>query len=332
MRLLLTSTLLLAGCGSSWDIRKGDSLVIGCAESFFYADSDADGWGDPTSEPALLCEADVEAGLTASNGRDCDDANEAITGKIGPACPIQMVPGLDGADPAHAGVLFDQKEFAFLYGADTLVTANAEAATNCTLWGKAPALDPEGALAGTLATFGSQPELAAVLDAVKAEVDANGSGVYAGFVGIHWDGANHYTGAWSFVDDSDDALIETGLNWCNGEPMPADFFPLLNGGDASNPGEPGHVDAINALLPDLRLALVLEESGDWCLGLPEDAIPDAMYAELQAGTADLNDPYVAELARYTSSDAHMVCGRPKPNPADYVHFSDSGEETGTGTE
>ena len=168
----------------------------------------------------------------------------------------------------------------------------------------------------TLATFASQAELDAVLASLTASVDA-GTGVYAGFVGIHWDGPDALTGAWSWVDDSDDGLITSDLDWCDVEPVPNDFFPLLN------PADPGHVDAIAEQLPGLRLALVYREGDggmEWCLGLPWQAIPSDIYDEILAGTENLADPFVADVSRYGNSDAHLVCRRPQPDPVNYIHY------------
>ena len=139
-------------------------------------------------------------------------------------------------------------------------------------------------------------------------------------MGIEWDGPAVDNGQWSWVDDSDDATITQAFSWCDGvEPSPVDFFPLLN------PLDPDHVPAMNQQLGELRLAYVRQEDGSWCLGLPFHAIPDATWAELQAGTADMSDPFVAEVARYTTSDAHPLCERPKPDPEDYRHVVGAGQ-------
>ena len=306
-------TLALSGCGSSWDIRKEDELPVGCAESFFYADADGDGWGDADSAPEVLCSADVERGLTASNGRDCDDGTASITGLVGNTCPDGLVSTPDGIPAPHGGAVFDQAEFAWVYGEAGPVLRHSAGVTSCEGWGATV----DQVKQGSLATFSSQPELEAVVDELEAAVSA-GTGAFAAFVGIEWDGTAVDNGAWSFVDDSADGLIEQApdLNWCDTEPLPTDFFPLLN------PEDPEHVPAINAQLGELRLALVRQESGTWCLGLPYHAIPSDIWEDLQAGTANLNDPVVAEVSRYTTSDAHLLCKRVKPDPANYVHFSE----------
>ncbi|NCG21407.1 MAG: hypothetical protein GWP91_20545 [Rhodobacterales bacterium] len=334
MRLLLISTnlkatsvlaaaalsgSLLAGCGSYWDIRDGDELAYGCVERYFYPDADSDGWGDSFAEGEVLCDPDVERGLTVSNDRDCDDEDDSITGRANANCPVDLLPPLNNVEPAYEGAVFNQSEFVFVYGADTRITNAPSASGACRSWGINASHNYHELAVGQLATFGSQPELAAILDAIRDQAETNGIGIYAGFVGIKWDNdENHLVGAWTFTDDSDDALIQTGLNWCNGEPMPADFFPNLNGGSGERLGVPSHIDAINDALPGLRLTLVLQESGDFCLGLPRDAIPADVLVDIEAG--DLSDPFVAELARYQGDEAHFVCKRGKPDPANYVKY------------
>lgn len=310
---------MLASCGSSWDIRKGDTLPIGCDVSYFYADGDGDGWGDPDSEPQELCQADVEQGLTASNGRDCDDANPSITGIVGTVCPAYML-SVDGGVLPHDGLIFDEAEFAYLYGADAPVVRHQSAIEACQAWG---AEDAEGSTnLGTLATFVSQAEVAEAQSAIEVSI-AGGSGVHATFIGIGWDGpsADPDDGQWAWVDNAadggqaNDTLITQAFSWCGGvAPIPGDFFPLLNTSD------PNHVPAINAQLDLLRLAMVLDESGNWCLGLPWQAIPSQILDEIEQGTADFNDPVVADVSRYSTSDAHILCKRPRPDPEDYKHL------------
>lgn len=310
--LLSIPAFLASGCGSSWDIRKGDQLTLGCAESYFYEDADGDSWGDPLSEPQKLCQANVELGLTASNGRDCDDADPTITGLVGTSCPDGLVGTTNGAPVPHGGVIFDPSEFAYVYGADAPVTRHGAGIQACAGWGGSTYDGAAWQTTGTLATFASLAELEAVRDDLEGAV---AGGVHATFLGIEWDGASIDTGAWSWVDDSDDALLTQGFSWCGGqEPVPADFFPLLN------PESQDHVGAMIAQLHELRLAWVLQESGSWCLGLPWQAIPADIWADLQAGTADMGDPEVADVSRYTTSDAHILCRRPKPNPDDYKHL------------
>ena len=58
---LLVSLTTLAGCGSYWDIRKGEELPIGCAGLLnWYHDADGDQWGDPGSAPKADCGPDQE--------------------------------------------------------------------------------------------------------------------------------------------------------------------------------------------------------------------------------------------------------------------------------
>lgn len=304
----LTSPLL-ASCGSSWDIRKGDKLTYGCNESYFYADADGDTWGDPNSEPQKLCTADVQAGLTASNGRDCDDGDPDLTGLVGTSCPEGLVGTYGGAPVPHAGRVVGNAEFAFVFGSDAPVVRHGAGVISCEGWaGKTP----EGEVAGGLATFASPSELQEAQDAIDVAFPDE---PYAAFVGVEWDDVSALNGSWTWSDDSEDSLIDSGFSWCGGvEPVPGDFFPLLNTGNAE------HIPAINAQLPELRLAMVRTEAGSWCLGLPWHAIPDDIWDALQDGTADLTDPFVADMARYTTSDAHVICKRTAPDASNYRHI------------
>lgn len=318
--LLTLGIPFLASCGSSWDIRKGEKLFIGCAESYFYADADEDGWGDPTSEPMKLCEADVAAGLTASNGRDCDDGDDAITGYVGTSCPDGLVGTADGVPAPHGGIVFDQSEFAYVYGADAPVVRHGSAIGACEGWGGAVKDGDSLDRLGHLATFQTQAELNAVREALDARLDS-GSGVFAAFIGLTWDGASVDAGSWVWEEGAENAVAPDFDSWCDGvEPSPADFFPNLN------PNDPDHVPSINAQLDELRLAWVRREGGTWCVGLPWQAIPADIWADLQDGTANLSDPLVAEVSRYTTSEAHLLCERPQPDPADYRHLAGADDE------
>ncbi len=281
---------VVVGCGSSWDIRKGEKLEVGCAESFFYQDADGDKWGDPNSEPVRLCSADVDAGYTASNGRDCDDGDEFITGLVNSECPQGLVPAVDGVEPPIGGAVFGDSEFAFVHG-EAAVVRHTMATLACKRWGSVDdSVDPP-VEEGHLATFANLAGVQAVTDALEATLEPGT--VDALFVGIEWDGPAVDNGQWSWVDDSDDAVITQAFSWCGGvEPSPVDFFPLMN------PLDPDHVPAMVEQLPELRLAYVRQEDGQWCLGLPLDAGGDP---------------------RFTTSDAHLLCERPTPDPADYRH-------------
>lgn len=295
MRLTIALTFILAGCGSSWTIRKDAELVVGCELSNFYPDADEDGWGDGTAPAEELCEADRSQGLTASNGRDCDEGDPDITGLVGALCPANLIT-VDPSDPAiqYAGVLFDESEFVFVFGDATETQRYTVGDAACEGWAGSDQVEDAWVARGQLATFGSEAELDAVTTRLE---DVVGGGPYAGFIGIEWDGAAVDSGNWSWVDEeSNDALIEQALDWCaGGAPSPLDFFPNLN------PENPDHIPAINQELERVRIALVLDDSGQWCLGLPSDAVPD-------------DDP-MADA--YTNTEGHFVCKRAKPDVKDY---------------
>jgi len=288
VRLTILLTLILSGCGSSWSIRVGEELEVGCALYKFYPDADEDGWGDGSVEPVEACEADDAAGLTARNGRDCDDEDNTITGRVGSICPHELSTG-DGDSDAYAGVIYDS-EYVIVYG-DGDYAEHQQADILCNNW----AGNLDGEVQGQLATFASAAELQEVRERIE---DLVGTSPFAGFVGLAWDGPSNDDGSWQWVDENADAaLIEQDLNWCNGvEPAPLDAYPHLV------PGNPDHAAAINEQLSKVRLALVLDEAGDWCLGFPWDAVSE---------TGPL-----AEF--YTGVEGHFICQRVKQDAADYA--------------
>ena len=293
MRTTLALTLILAGCGSSWTIRKDGVLEIGCDLSNFYPDADEDGWGDGTEPAVELCEADRGQGLTASNGRDCDEGDPDITAQVG-VCPANLIP-VQAGDPAiqYAGVLFDESEFVFVFAESTETQRYTAGTSMCTNWAGADDVDGEWVSRGELATFGSAAELDAVTSRIE---DVTGGSVYAGFIGIEWDGTAVDNGAWSWVDDANDDLIEQALDWCGGTaPSPLEFFPNLN------PNNPDHIPTFNQELGQIRIALILDEAGQWCLGVPSDAV-------------DEGAPMVDD---YTNTRGHFICRRAKPEVKDY---------------
>ncbi len=296
VRLTIALTLILAGCGSSWTIRKDSELAVGCVLSNFYLDSDEDGWGDGSEPPEQACEAIREENRTASNGRDCDEGDPDITGLVGALCPANLIT-VQPTDTAiqYAGVLFDESEFVFVFGQSTQTQRYTVGDIACEGWAGADPVDETWIARGQLATFGSEAEL----DAVKSRIeDAVGDSVYAGFIGIEWEGSSVDSGSWSWVDEeSSDTLIEQAMDWCGGvAPSPLDFFPNLN------PDNPDHAPAINQEMQRVRIAMILEDNGQWCLGVPSDAV---MEGDAMDGL-------------YTHTLGHFVCKRTKPNVADYT--------------
>ncbi|MEM6929209.1 MAG: hypothetical protein AAF602_19880, partial [Myxococcota bacterium] len=64
--------LTLVACGSTWDLRRGDTLPIGCIEVTTFVDDDGDGWGGPGERGEVACITALPAGA-AGNDLDCDD-------------------------------------------------------------------------------------------------------------------------------------------------------------------------------------------------------------------------------------------------------------------
>ncbi len=256
-------------------------------------DLDEDGWGDSAVEPVQACEPLREDGFTARNGRDCDDGDSEITGLVGAVCPANLITvDPTGVAIQYAGVVYEDNEFVFVFGETTETQRHTVGDSACEMWAGSELVDDLWVPRGQLATFDS----AAELDEVKSRIeDAVGGSKYAGFIGIEWEGASE--GAWSWVDESSDTLLGQGMGWCGGvAPTPLDFFPNLS------PDNPAHLDAIIVEMERVRVAMILGDSGEWCLGLPSDGVRegDAMHGQ------------------YTATEGHFVCKRAKPDFADYA--------------
>ncbi len=247
----MLALVLMAGCGASWTLREGDTLPIGCMSTWMYLDADADGWGDPDVPPQLLCAADQAAGLTATNGRDCDDSDPNVTGLVGQVCPAAFVAASAGTVEA-GGVVLESVELAWVHGpvgapwVDPVV-----AESTCAAWGPG----------ATLASFDDASHLVPVQDRVDIAI---GTRTFAAWVGVLWQG-DLDDGAWVTADGVGDTLLGAELAWCEGEPGPADFWPDLRVED------PEGEAVMNDGLTDVRLALVAPAAGGWCLGWPDVA-------------------------------------------------------------
>lgn len=262
---LLVSLLTLAGCGSYWDLRKGEELSIGCAGLLnWYPDADGDHWGDPGSSPTPRCGPDADNQLTASNARDCDDVDPGITGRVGSLCPSQMFSYLNEAGSSCvAGVQSGDSEFVVTCEGSPLAGSTL-ARQECEAW--AGWVTPEAAEQGTAGQHG----LASLqTDFEYADVVAWLETVAAGqpmavWVDLQWTGAiDTASGSWEWPDNGG-----TAPNWippCDGvEIGPVDFWPGLQ------LGVPESDVTLEESLPDLREALVYDGSS-WCRGTPDVA-------------------------------------------------------------
>ncbi len=299
----------LGGCGSTWNI---EGNIDGLLRDWFYLDSDADGWGDPETEPQLLSEADLTGGFTSLNDRDCDAADDQVTGRIGALCPDGISGGGDYAGVSYPGA----SEYATTHGAGAPATRSVLASGDCAMWG-AP-IDTEDIVAspGQLATMQTVGELDPLLPIVQADA------VYAAWVGVVWEYtdtiavtadsdagtvdaavAEIETGDWAWEDGSDANSIRQAFSWCTGAPpSPFDLFPYTS----VNPNDPKQLVVIKQDLPTRRLALVWQDSAtEWCLGVPTDAVSDAPGLEWSVDA-------------YTKDTAHVLCERSYPDPASYT--------------
>jgi hypothetical protein len=284
---VLASAAALGGCGSSWSIDSG--IIKALAKQYYYPDADADGWGDPGSTPQLLDAADDAHGLTATNDRDCAVDDDQITGLIGQLCPGDFAGGSQSVGVSYPGA----EEYAATHGSGE-VTRVLPAMQACTGWGAQIEADGITPAFGHLATFSSSADLGPL----QAEIEADGA--FAAWIGILWSTDDPTSGNWVWEDDTAPSSIETEFSWCNGSaPSPYDLFPFA----VLNPDAPEQAAVIAEDLPFKRLALVWRAGAtDWCLGIPTDALADAAPAG----------------APYTVDDAHVVCERPYPDPAQYL--------------
>jgi hypothetical protein len=260
---LLVSFLSLAGCGSYWDIRKGEELSIGCAGLLnWYPDADGDQWGDPGSAPTPRCGPDQEKQLTASNALDCDDADVGITGRVGALCPGEM---FTGADPEGsrcvAGTRSGESEFVTTCEGSPLVGFTM-ARQDCEAW--AGWITPEAAEQGAvgqhgLASLQTEFEFAAVTEWL--ETVANGEPI-AVWVDLQWTGTiDSSSGAWQWPDNGG-----TLPNWvppCGDTDVgPVDFWPDLV------VGLPESDTTLEESLDEVRQALIYDGT-EWCRGVPD---------------------------------------------------------------
>lgn len=189
-RVVIAAGLGLAtGCGASWGVRDVDLGVVDCRLKPWFADADADGWGEP-GEPVWSCEAEADSAFTARNDRDCDDADAQVTARLGDGCPVELLPGLEGGISGWVGA---EVELIATFGAAPL-TSGLQAEAACAHWG------------GELATPANPTELAALQALVDTAVP---EGDWAGFLGVAWDGE-----VWAWTDSG---LPFEAIGLCDGD-------------------------------------------------------------------------------------------------------------------
>jgi hypothetical protein len=261
---LLLSSFALSGCGSYWDLRKGEELPIGCAGLLnWYTDADGDQWGDPGSSPTARCGPDQASQLTASNALDCDDDDPGITGQVGALCPTDMFSGANGTGSSCvAGIQSGESEFVATCTGSPLVGFTM-AQQDCAAW-SGWVTDPAAAAAGT----GGQHGLASLqtdfeYDDVVTWLETVAAGQPLAVWGdLQWSGSiETASGAWQWPDNGG-----TAPNWippCGGtEVGPVDFWPDLV------LGLPETDQAIQESLGEIREALVYD-GASWCRGTPD---------------------------------------------------------------
>ena len=295
---VLPIMLIVAGCGSNWDLRKGAQGPPLQCESLlnYYVDEDGDGWGergdgeDPQPQP--LCAP--KGTLSATNAMDCDDNDADIGAKVG-NCPSEIA---DGDPEAVVGFVRGESEYLFALP-DNEEVRHTDAAMKCTSWAGQPTADapPGDRGLAVLTDFAEVQDVFNTLDAALEELGV--SGTPALFVGMRWD---EPTGGWVW-DDADRTPPTGDIGFCNNqEPDLMAFAPYLNENDLRD-NQPA---AFDLLVETSRLALV-RNGNSWCLGVP----PYDLTAP--GGVSPENSP---EYANY-------MCERPAPDPAGYRDVPES---------
>jgi hypothetical protein len=281
--------MALAGCGSYWDLRKGESLDVGCAGLLnFYPDADGDKWGEPGSIATQSCTADVKAGLTASNDLDCDDSDPGITGKAAAICPQQMVLGLA---TCVQGTRQGESEFVGTCGETPRVDFD-DALQDCQAW--AGWETPEAVDAGMvghrgLAALETEFEYNEISDWLTAQA---GTEQVALWVDLRWTGTVS-EGAWQWPDGTEPTFVPP----CEGaEATPGDFWPDLLPGDGKGD------DAVATHLDEVREALVFDGTA-WCRGVPT-------------------------LIGWQPREGYALCERPSPDLVAYEDSPEQTEDDG----
>jgi hypothetical protein len=183
------SVIGLAACDSQWEIADDFVVDTDIAERPYFHDEDGDGWGDFGSTGQLLPQPDQTSGFTAVNNRDCDDADENVTGITGSICPERLTLG----GSAYTGVVYET-EFVVVHDDSELVwPGHAEDACGPWGWG------------GGLAQFADTTELAQV------QATLEDFPVYAGWVGVVGDGNN----GWQWEDGT---ALAAPFSLCPGAP------------------------------------------------------------------------------------------------------------------
>ena len=278
MLIVATST----GCRFSWEA----DVDTDCAEfRTWYRDADGDRWG-VVGDSQDACGPSGE--YTARNDRDCDDADPAITGRIGSICPDRLV--TNGAAPdtdatAVTGVVVGTNEVVVVHGPTSPTYARAaEDACGESGWG------------GGLFALSESSQIVAALDAVPDEAT-----IWAGYVGIVFNPDAPFpagspaedqppAGQWEFIGGG--AVPETRL--CS--------FDGAFGADARD-----YDPALGflALVKDKPPLEANGSSSDFCFGTPDEAIP-------------LDGCTGAGRTCYEERFGHFMCARPEAAPGPYA--------------
>jgi len=277
--LTIATALGLTGCVNNWNHY---GIPDGCEKVLAFADNDGDQWGDPADPGEVVC-LPLESG-SVRNNRDCDDTSAAVTGRVGSLCPDELVSTATDFIQTQAG-----NEFVLVHPDTDVVWAGAaEQACGPFGWGGKYDFEDDASDVARpgLATFRDRGQLETVLGTVPT------GNIYAGFVGFHptlhqW-GAYDDAGVW--VKEVDGGDFAVSLCNCLGDDVDLDTC------DDRYTEDLGYL----ALIRD---AGHTADGGDWCLGTPEEALPET----IPDGAPD-----------YDLLEGHFICEREAPNPGDWA--------------
>jgi len=283
--LTIASALALTGCVNTW---THYGIPDGCEKVLAFTDADGDGWGAPETvddEGEVVC-LPLESG-SARNDRDCDDTAEtgaSVTGRVGSLCPDELVSTTTDFTPTTVG-----SEFVLVHPDTEVVWAGAaEQACGPFGWGGKYDFEDDASDVARpgLATFRDRGQLETVLGTLPS------GNIYAGFVGFHptlhqW-GAYDDAGTW--VQEVDGGDFAVSLCNCLGDGVDLDTC------DDRYTEDLGYL----ALIRD---AGHTADGGDWCLGTPEEALPD---------------PVPSGAPAYDLLNGHFICERAIPDPGDWA--------------
>lgn len=266
--LVAISIAALAGCSYKW---QTVDMTPHCNPYPYFFDGDGDGWGDPNQPSLDICpeKVDVSTKYTALNGRDCDDSDAAVTGRVGGLCPVDML------GPASAITQFGYGEHEYVIarppvddfadGSEVIWPEYAQEVCAPAGWGGTVTVADDESTVDTsvppagLVTIQDGNELAAI------EAQADDRDFWAG-----WIGAESYDTGATTTDPEGHVTPVLAWRWENGVTGMAFEEIKYCDGISKPPADPAltHLALIKRTI--LNSSTHAREA-QWCLGTPDQA-------------------------------------------------------------